>query len=178
MKIGVISDTHIVTGGFGFRKVATQVIYKNKPELNYLREIVEKHFKGVERILHAGDLVEQEVLDLLEETAPVDAVCGNMDHGEMSAKLPVKKVLTLDGMRIGLIHGWGAPSGIVERVRREFKDVEAIVFGHTHSPINSLIGGVLMFNPGSPTDRRFAPFNSIGLLNIDSGKIAGEIIRL
>ena len=178
MKIGVISDTHIVTGGLGFRKVTNQLFYKNKPQMKYLKEIVEKHFKDVRLIIHAGDLAEEEVLDLLEETAPVEAVFGNMDHGEISKRLPARKVLTLEGRRIGLVHGWGAPAGIVERVRKEFNDVEAIIFGHTHSPMNSMQGGVLFFNPGSPTDKRFAPFNSIGLLHVDAEKIGGEIIRL
>jgi len=179
MKIGVISDTHIVAGGgLGLRRAASNLFYKTRPDLDILRRIGEKHFKGVDRILHAGDLVEPEVIEALEEVAPVDAVKGNMDHGDLATQLPAKKVLTLEGKRIGLIHGWGAPGGIVDRIRREFDVVDAIVFGHTHCPMNIVLDGVLFFNPGSPTDKRFSPYNAIGILNVDEKGITGEIIRL
>ena len=178
MKVGVIADTHLVAGGFGLRKAAVQLISKSRNSFDYLQGIVEKHFKGVDRILHAGDLVDMEVLELLENIAPVDVVRGNMDNSSGTRELPIKKVVTVEGHRIGLIHGWGAPTGIVDRVRKEFDDVGTIVFGHTHSPMNTVIDGILLFNPGSPIDRRFAPYNSLGMLKVTPGDISGEIIRL
>lgn len=178
MRVGVISDTHIVAGGLGLRKIAAQLVSKSREGLDYLRQIVETHFKGVNRIIHAGDLIDAAVLDMLEEIAPVDAVCGNMDHSDVTRSLPAKKVLTLEGHRIGLIHGWGAPDGLAERVRREFSQVEAIVFGHSHAPMNDTIDGILFFNPGSPIDKRFAKFNSLGILDIDKEGIKGSIIQL
>ena len=178
MKVGVISDTHLVAGGFGLRKAAVQLISKTRQGFDYLQEIADKHFKGVDRILHAGDLVDMEVLELLEDIAPVDAVRGNMDNSSGTRELPIKKVVTVEGHRIGLIHGWGAPTGMVDRVRKEFDDVEAIVFGHTHSPMNTVVDNILIFNPGSPIDKRFAPFNAIGMLDVQKDNLSGEIIRL
>lgn len=179
MKVGVISDTHLVSGGFGLRKAAAQLISKSRQGFDYLEKIIDKYFSDVEKILHAGDLVDLEVLELLEQKAPVEAVRGNMDSGEIARQLPIKKVLAIEGRKIGLIHGWGAPTGIVERIRKEFDDkIEVIVFGHTHSPMNTKFGDVLFFNPGSPIDRRFAPYNSIGILHVSADSIEGEIIKL
>ena len=178
MKVGVIADTHLVAGGFGLRKAAVQLISKTRQGFDYLQEVVDEHFKGVDRILHAGDLVDMEVMELLEEIAPVDAVRGNMDNSSGTRQLPIKKVVTIEGHRIGLIHGWGAPTGIVDRIRKEFDDVKTIIFGHTHTPMNSIMDGILFFNPGSPIDRRFAPYNTIGRLHIEPDELSGEIIRL
>ena len=103
-------------------------------------------FRGVDRILHAGDINARRVLDELAEIAPVDAVAGNADlvgHG-----LPLTRVIEVEGRRIGLVHGHGGWSRyLVSKVRdrlgydeeyylsnvqRSFGPVEAIVFGHTH----------------------------------------------
>ena len=84
---------------------------------------------------------------------------------EITSKLPVKKVVEALGFKIGVVHGWGAPDGLAEKVRREFNDVDCIVFGHSHRPLLARIDGALMFNPGSPTDQRWAPSFSIGVLH-------------
>jgi len=179
MKVGVISDTHLVTGGLGLRKLAAQMVSKNTQGLDYLEEVLEKHFKNrVERIFHAGDITDRGVIDLLEEFAPVDAVIGNMDVADLRQSLPIKKVIEIGGRRIGLIHGWGSPTGIIERIRKEFDGVHAIVFGHTHAPTNRMEGNIYFFNPGSPIDRRFAPYRSIGILTVEPDSVNGEIIKL
>ena len=177
MKVGVISDTHLSGRGFSFKKIANKLITRSQEGPEGLLTLIEKHFNGVNRILHAGDLIDLEILNLIEGFAPVDAVQGNMDISPVKNHLPIKKVLTIEGKKIGLIHGWGAPTGIVERIRPEFDNVDAIIFGHTHTPMNEVIEGVLFFNPGSPTDQRFAPFNSMGILEIGS-EIKGTIIKL
>lgn len=163
MKIGVISDTHLKTSSdiIPFRKSLVQL------------------FKGVDAILHAGDLITLEVLKELESVAKTMAVAGNMDYPQVIQALPPKRVLNFGLYKIGLIHGWGSPNGLADRVKREFKDadVDCIVFGHSHTPFNQRIEGVLFFNPGSPTDKFFAPFNSLGILEIDQD-IQGEIIRV
>ncbi len=158
MKIGVISDTHLK--------------YRDKQ----LERIVEDHFADAEIILHAGDLVCLDVLDVFEGKE-VYAVSGNMDSDEVAQFLPRKRIITIKGIRIGLIHGWGNPAGIEERIRGEFDDIECIVYGHTHRAVNERKDGTLFFNPGSPTDRRFSPYNSVGMLHVDE-IIQGEIIRL
>ena len=159
MKIGVISDTHIPA---------------NAEEIP--RKILED-FKGVELILHAGDLVELYVLDTLKEIAEVKVVFGNMDTPRVRKALPQKEIIEIKNFKIGLVHGWGAPDQLREVVRKEFRDVDVIVYGHSHSPLNESIEDVLFFNPGSPTDKVFAPYNSYGILEIDD-TIRGEIIRL
>ena len=100
-----------------------------------------------------------------------------MDTVEVERAFPATRVLEIGGFKIGVTHGDGAPQGIIERVSAKFTGVDAIVFGHSHQPLNERRNGVLLFNPGSPTDRIFAPYNSVGLLEI-SDTISGQIIRL
>lgn len=134
--------------------------------------------KGADLILHAGDLVELSVLDILRSIAPTVAVSGNMDSPEAKSVLPEKRVLEVEGKLIGLTHGWGAPQGIESRVMTKFSDVDVIVFGHTHSPLLESIDGVLLLNPGTPDDRRFSDKLSYATLTIDNGVIEPEIIFL
>ncbi len=159
MKIGVVSDTHIP---------------ESVPDLP--AELMHG-FEGVDIILHAGDILDCAVLDELAAIAPVRAVRGNMDNFPRSYELPEKLVVEAEKFRIGLIHGHGAPNGLERRIAKEFDDVHCIVFGHTHRPFNEVIDGVLLFNPGTPTDRRFAPYRSFGILDV-ADRITGRIIRL
>lgn len=160
MKILVISDTHI-------------------PRASHdLPQKVYDAVKNVDMIIHAGDMVEKEVYDKISSLRPTRAVYGNMDSMKLRDILKEKEVIEADGVKIGLIHGYGAPVNILDTVKKEFKGVDAIIFGHTHKPFNEARGGVLFFNPGSPTDMVFAPYNSYGLLNINKGKINGEIIKI
>jgi putative phosphoesterase len=158
MKIGIISDTHL-----RFRD-------------EQLERIVEDHFADAEIILHAGDLVCLDILDVFAGKE-VYAVSGNMDSEEVVRSLPVKRIIKIRDHRIGLIHGWGDPLGIEDRIRAEFEDVACLVYGHTHRPVNQKKMGTLFFNPGSPTDRRFSPYNSVGILDVNE-TIHGKIIRL
>jgi len=158
-KIGVISDTHIP---------------KNALDLP---EVVYKALSDVDLILHAGDLVEMPVLKKLKKIAPTHAVHGNMDMPKVKATLPEKDIIEVERFKIGLIHGFGPPGRVSAMVMEEFKKVDAIVFGHTHYPFNEKVDGVLLFNPGSPTDTIFAPYNSYGILEVDN-EIKGKIIRI
>jgi putative phosphoesterase len=158
MKIGVISDTHLnISDG-------------------RLEKIVKDYFHDVDLILHAGDIVELDVLDVFRGKK-VYAVSGNMDHDSVREVFPGKQILEIEGQRIGLIHGWGSPFGLEEKVIREFENVECIVYGHTHRAMNEVRNGVLLFNPGSPTDQRFARHNSVGILDVGK-EIVGKIIDL
>lgn len=158
MKIGVIADTHL----------------KSCDEK--LRIIFEDYFSDVGLILHAGDLVDISVLDAFEGKE-VKAVCGNMDPPEVKKMLPDKLVLDLNGYKVGLIHGWGIPFGMEKKLRREFGDIDCMVYGHTHRAVNRVRGNVLFFNPGSATDKRFSENNTIGILEIND-KITGKIIEI
>jgi putative phosphoesterase len=163
LKIGVISDTHI------------PIRAKKIPEKVF------EHFKGVELILHAGDLIDLSVLDELRQITPkVEAVSGNMDASENSASLPRKKLLNINGVKIGLIHGWGAPSELKTKIFDIFSNEKpnVIVFGHSHQPEKTIFKDILFLNPGSPTDKVFASVNSVAVLNVEDGKFDAEIIML
>ena len=159
-RVVIVADTHIP-------KVA--------PGLS--RELLEV-LRGADLILHAGDLVEMSVLDELRSLAPTAAVAGNMDRPVVSAVLPGKRVLEVEGKLIGLIHGWGPPVGIERRVFSCFSGVDAVVFGHTHKPLMEWRKEVLLLNPGTPNDRRFSKRLSCATLTVEDGELKPEIIWL
>ena len=158
MKIGVISDTHI----------------KNPDKL--LPNAVFEAFQGVELILHAGDILVQEVLIQLEAVAPVMAVAGNNDGYELYKRLGTRRIIQAGDKKIGLTHGVSGGRTYMSAYG-EFLDEEldCIVYGHSHAPHNEVINNILFFNPGSATQRRFQPRHSVGILHIHQ-KIVGEII--
>jgi putative phosphoesterase len=158
MKIGVISDTHL-----------------REPHPEF-RKMIEFHFKDVEKIFHAGDFVEWSIVEYLSNRRELIGVCGNMDSYNIQKAFPEKRVIELQGFRIGLIHGGGSPFGIESRVSKEFDEVDAIVYGHTHTPANHLVKNTYLFNPGSPT-RSFIHKATLGILYLGD-KIEGEIIKI
>jgi len=158
IKIGVISDTHLP--GYDQR----------------LETIVNKHFGDVDIIIHAGDLVDLRVLDIFADKE-IKAVCGNMDYPSVKEELPEQLLFEIKGFQFGVIHGWGSPAGIEERILARLGKLDCIVYGHTHIPACHKSGGVFFFNPGSPTDKRFAAHRSLGILEIDKD-IKGRIINL
>jgi len=151
MKIGVISDTHATS----FDQLPDQI----------LRTLAE-----VDLIIHAGDFVARDVLDGLKRLGEVKAVAGNMDSEEVKRILPEKEILIIEGKRVGIIHGWGSPYGIDDRVGGMFDDVDIIVYGHSHYSQNEMKKGILFFNPGQAK-------NSFGILTIGQ-EVSGEIINL
>lgn len=185
MKVGVVSDTHLHWDSEktrGLRGMAERMVYGGKKEKESLfTSAVEQYFGEVDLIIHAGDLVEPGVLDYLADFAPVQAVRGNMDLFDetLAERLPEKRVLTLENHRVVVIHGWGAPKGILTRIAGRVQEdkPELVIFGHTHRPTDEMFEGVRYFNPGSPTDKFFAPFNSLGLLEIGT-EISATIVRL
>lgn len=158
MKIGVISDTHIPHRAKKIPKKITQL------------------FSNVDLIIHAGDLVDISILDELEIIAKVEVVKGNMDGADNP--YPIKKILSIEELKIGLIHGYGSPFGLRDRIRKEFDELDIIIYGHSHKPYNKTENGILFFNPGTPTDKIFALYNSIGILEINGKEAKGEIIRI
>ncbi len=160
MRIGVISDTHIPKAALD------------------LPEAIYNDFVNVDLILHAGDLVEMNVLRKLQKLAPVKAVYGNMDLEEVRNALPEKEIIKIGKFKIGLVHGSGPPKGLVKVVKSEFTNgIGVIIYGHSHLPFNEKIGKTLFFNPGSPTDTVFAPYNSYGILEVND-EIQARIIRI
>jgi putative phosphoesterase len=158
MKIGVLSDTHL-----------------REPHPEF-RKMIEFHFKDVEKIFHAGDFVDRSVAEYLSSQKELIAVCGNMDSEDLRKAFPQRRVIELEGLKIGLIHGGGTPFGIESRIRGEFDEVNVIVYGHTHTPANHRVKNITFFNPGSPT-RSFVHRATLGLLHVGE-KIEGEIIKI
>jgi len=161
MRILALSDSHIPVNA------------KSLP-VRLLKEI-----EKADLLLHAGDFVSLDFLEGLKGLCKMKAVYGNMDSLEVRKSLPEKELINAGKFRIGLIHGWGAPKTLIEAIKTKFlKDKpDIIVFGHSHLPENSVIDGVTYFNPGSPTDKIFSPYNSFGIIEI-SDEIKTKIVRL
>jgi uncharacterized protein len=160
-RVGVISDTHI-------------------PQFKKLPEATWEHFAGVELIIHAGDLSILRVIAELETIAPVVAVQGNIEEEEVMRALPIKREIVVGHCRIGIVHILGDAHTRERVARQEFPNARCVVFGHSHIPWNQECDGLLLFNPGSATDRRKQPRCSIGLLHIDdeTKDVRGEIVLL
>jgi hypothetical protein len=127
-------------------------------------------------ILHAGDIVIAEVLEQLAGHAPVHAVLGNNDH-ELRGQLPETLEIELAGVRVGMVHDSGAAKGRERRMASTFPDADLIVFGHSHIPWDATgPDGQVVFNPGSPTERRRQPHRTAGLVRLDDGEIVGRRI--
>jgi putative phosphoesterase len=131
-----------------------------------------------ELILHAGDFVTAAVLEELRQLAPVEAVVGNMDHAELRALLPERRVVEVAGARIGMVHVPGPAMGRGERLAAAFPGCDAVVYGHSHLPEVSRTDGVWILNPGSPTERRGAPAHSMLMLAIESAQIRPDLVTL
>lgn len=158
MNIGVLSDTHLA-------KVTEE-----------LRQIYKQHLADKDFILHAGDYVSTEVVEFLDR-GNFHGVYGNMDPIDVKKMLPEKKVIQLGSYKVGLIHGWGPSEGLSSRVQSEFHDVDILVFGHAHEPMNHMRDGILFFNPGTAIGYRSSQSHTIGILEL--GKtVQGKIVPL
>ncbi|MGV9309385.1 metallophosphoesterase family protein [Nonomuraea sp. NPDC003727] len=131
---------------------------------------VAEHLRGADAILHAGDVCVPSVLAELAAFAPVHVVKGNNDGPELAAPETLK--LTLDGLRVGMVHDSGPARGRLARMRRLFPEADLVVFGHSHIPLDESGEGLRIFNPGSPTDRRRQPYGTLGVLTIEHGVLA------
>ena len=154
----VLADTHI-------RRTGTRRL----PDAAYA------HLEQADVILHAGDIVVGEVLDELRGFAPVHAVLGNND-AELVGLLPETESLVVDGVRVAMIHDSGPSTGRAGRMYRRFPDAHVVVFGHSHIPWDDAgVDGQLLFNPGSPTERRSQPHHTLGTLDLDGGRVVSAI---
>jgi uncharacterized protein len=111
------------------------------------------------------------VLEALRELAPVEGVVGNMDEPELRELLPERRVVEVEGVRIGIIHDAGPRTGRGERLVEAFPGCAAVVYGHTHVPEASTVGDTLVLNPGSPTERRSSPHHAMAELELRAGDL-------
>lgn len=154
MRIGVISDTH-----------------------GLFDESIRSIFDGVDAIIHAGDIGKLEVIDRLEQIAPVFAVEGNNDDFRT---LPNERVEELAGRRVLIRHIFGelhqlkaGDKKIVEQLRPDI-----VVFGHSHRPYRQMLGQTMLFNPGSAGPRRFSLPRTVGMLSLKPSGAEARIITL
>ncbi len=160
MKVVVLSDTHIRRGS-----------KRRLPDQAYAA------LADAEAVVHAGDIVVADVLHELSGFAPVLAVLGNNDDGELAGMLPETLVHELAGVRVGVVHDSGPTQGRPARLRRRFPECELVIYGHSHIPYDGLgVEGQRLFNPGSPTERRSQPRATMGLLELADGGIRGHEI--
>lgn len=161
LDILVTSDTHVSTAA----RLPTGLL-----------QLAER----ADHILHCGDLVAADVLDVLGAFAPVTVVAGNCDGHDVAARAPHEQVVELGGVRIGMIHDPGPREGRHERLAGRFPDAHVVVYGHTHQPEDATTReGVRILNPGSPVQRRRAPFHSAMWMRIAGGGVASvELLDL
>lgn len=110
-------------------------------------------------VVHAGDWVDEETLDRLEERSRRLVACwGNNDGPGLRARLPEVARVELDGVRLGVVHETGGKQGREARADAAYPDLDVLVFGHSHIPWDTTTPrGLRLINPGSPTDRRQQP---------------------
>ena len=161
--VGLVSDTHVPTRARGIPKAVFQI------------------FQNVDYIIHAGDLVELAVIDELEELAPVLAVHGNMDGPEVSGALPKLNSLKVFDWKIGVMHDPSVIFGL-GKMREIAKQhgFNALVSGHTHSPMIRWEARTLYVNPGSPTNPEppFITKPTVALLKITKESMVPEIVQI
>jgi putative phosphoesterase len=163
-RIGVLSDTHLTGPGVELPQALLEA------------------FDTVSAIIHAGDIVSVQVLDRLRQIAPVHAVHGNVDPPDLHSILPAKVVINFEGIRIGVTHGHLGRGATTPECALHYlapdAPLHAVVFGHSHIPLAEQRHGVLLFNPGSPTQPRRQPRRSCGLLIVEEGLLRAQHIYL
>jgi uncharacterized protein len=133
--------------------------------------------RQADAILHAGDVCTADVLTELAQYAPVQAVLGNNDGPDVARwGAPATLQIELGGLRVAMIHDSGQAAGRLRRMRTAFPSAELVIFGHSHIPLDTGDGGLRIFNPGSPTDRRRQPHGTLGVLDIADGTLAAARI--
>ena len=180
-KVGFLADTH-----------------SNKPDGSDLPDEVLKAFKGVDLIVHLGDIGRKGILDRLQEVAPVWVPFGD-DKGYVPHvsrdDAPVKVLadgalgltfnLTKPDKKIGVTHG--APTNIAQAdgalpalLQRRFKSdvVKVVAFGGTHVAHTEERDGVLFVNPGSPTLPSDGPTGSVAVVDLSARKPKAKVVRL
>ena len=161
MTLFVISDTHVPEISPGISQ-------------DFLSQI-----KSDDILFHAGDFTDMKTLKELEKRCKMYAVRGNMDDPEVRKILPEKKIVELSGKRIGIMHGWGAPTGLPDRVLGRFNGkLDLLIFGHSHAPYYKKVGSTLLFNPGSLAGDWRSKSGTYGILRLEEEKIWADLIEL
>lgn len=154
IRFGLISDTH-----------------------GLLRPAVHPAFAGVDLILHAGDVCGDDILHELRTIAPVHAVAGNCDpFGDPN--LPLSFEQSFGGFRLHMSHGDELGRPRPDQLLRAYPEADIIVYGHTHKQLICDLAGRIVINPGSAGARRFDLAPSVGIMTIEDGRVAVELVEL
>lgn len=148
--VGIISDTH-----------------------GLLRQEALDALQGSDYIVHGGDIGKQSVIDRLQEIAPVTAVRGNVDNGELAARYPHDSVLTIGQTSIYAIHILADMT-----IDPAAAGYQVVVYGHSHKPSIETRNGVLYLNPGSAGPGRFSLPVTVIRLTIQESEINAELVDL
>jgi putative phosphoesterase len=152
--VAVVGDTHLPRGS---RRLPAECV---------------ERIAAAELVIHTGDFSRLEAYEEIAAIGPdLIAVRGNVDDAELRALLPERTVAEITGVRIGVIHDAGPRRSRLVRMRAEFPDADAVVFGHSHMPLHESEQGFQIFNPGSPTERRRAPTRTMGIAEVKEGEI-------
>ena len=148
MKIIAVADTHM------------------PQRAKELPSVLLHALENADHIIHAGDITELDILDMLAAFAPVTAVAGNVDSAGVRAALGELQTLHAGRYCIGVCHGHGTKGKTLHRALAAFdgRAVDVVVFGHSHIPYFGIHDGVLALNPGSPTDKRRCLYYSYGVI--------------
>ncbi|MBY0096729.1 metallophosphoesterase family protein [Mesobacillus maritimus] len=152
MKIVVLSDTHIPKKAKGLpSKLAGDL-------------------RSADLIIHAGDWQTIEVYHELCQYGKLVGVTGNVDSPELAKRLNAREIIEVEDFRIGVVHGHGTGKTTEKRAQSAFLkgEVNCIVFGHSHIPLLKKEDDVVLFNPGSATDKRRQKQYSYGLITFSS----------
>ncbi|MEA2243475.1 MAG: uncharacterized protein QOD24_3031 [Solirubrobacteraceae bacterium] len=161
MVVAVISDTHLPRGS---RRLPDPCVAS---------------MRASDLILHAGDFTSAEVVEEIQALGPpLAAVHGNVDSEEVRRLLPAVRSVDAGGVRIAMLHDAGPAAGRLERMRAQFPDADAVVFGHSHIPLQEERDGFQIFNPGSPTDKRRQPRCTMGIGEVEGGRIRFRLVPL
>ena len=153
-RIGVVADTHFPRRGGGVLPPPC-------------RELL----AGCDLIVHAGDLCDMDALRVIRAIGPpVLAVHGNADDPHVRALLPPTETFDRHGTRVVVVHDAGPAQGRLARMARRFPDARVVIFGHSHIPLVEQGPGLLILNPGSPTDRRRQPHHTMAVLTLADGR--------
>ena len=158
-RIFVISDTHLSR----FTEFPTTLLAEAE---------------NSDLIIHAGDFCNSHVLHGLRNINKVIAVQGNMDEPELKDALPIKERFDIEGVQIGLTHGYGSPNKVVDNIKDMLTNVDILIFGHSHLPYNENRNGCILFNPGSCTEPRAAIIPTYGIINVENGLAKPQINQL
>lgn len=159
--LGVVGDTHAS---------ATRPRQSLEQVIEFFRRM------NVRLILHAGDAGHASILRLLEQVAPTVAVRGNADPLDLIETLPDRVWIEAGSRKVLLLHGHHGKTALKAARAAAAPDIDLIVFGHSHKPLIEREGRTILFNPGSPTERRWNPHFGVGLVRVSDVELEPELV--